>query len=109
MLALPRQKGKARRSVPVSSAAMAILSRLKAIDGSPWVFPRVLDPKRCTSVYVLQSVWDRLRRHAGLDDVRMHDLRHTVGTWAARTGANAFAIRDQLRHANVTMTSCYEC
>lgn len=30
----------------------------------------------------------------GLKDVRMHDLRHTVGTYAGQAGANAFLVRD---------------
>ena len=37
----------------------------------------------------------------------MHDLRHTVGTYAAQFGANAFLVRDLLRHKNLAMTSRY--
>lgn len=49
----------------------------------------------------------KLRAAAGLDDVRMHDLRHTVGTYAGQSGANAFLVRDLLRHSNVAMTGRY--
>jgi integrase len=59
------------------------------------------------SVYVVEDAWWRIRADAGLDDVRLHEPRHTVGTWAARTGANAFQIRDVLRHKGVAMTSRY--
>ena len=37
---------------------------------------------------------------AQLEDVRLHDLRHTVGTYAGQSGANAFLVRDLLRHKN---------
>ena len=37
----------------------------------------------------------------------MHDLRHTVGTYAGQTGANAFLVRDLLRHKNLAMTGRY--
>jgi integrase len=48
-----------------------------------------------------------VRAAAGLDDVHLHDLRHTVGTVASRHGGNAFLIRDLLRHADVSMTQKY--
>ena len=37
----------------------------------------------------------------------MHDLRHTVGTYAGQSGANAFLVRDLLRHKNLAMTGRY--
>ena len=106
-IALPHQKGRKRRPAPVPTAAMDLLARRERVEGSPFVFPRASDPSRSLSNFVVQSGWERIRRRAGLDDVRLHDLRHTVGTWAARTGANAFQIRDVLRHAGVAMTSRY--
>jgi integrase len=42
-----------------------------------------------------------------LKNARLHDLRHTVGTYAAVTGANAFAIRDLLGHKTLAMTGRY--
>jgi integrase len=40
-------------------------------------------------------------------DVRLHDLRHTVGSHAGQSGANAFLVRDLLRHKNLAMTGRY--
>lgn len=104
-IALPHQKGRTRRAAPVPTAAMDLLARRERVEGSPFVFPRAGDPSRSLSNFVVQSAWERIRRRAGLEDVQLHDLRHAVGTWAARTGANAFQIRDVLRHAGVAMTS----
>lgn len=106
-IALPRQKGRERRPHAVASAAMDLLARRVRVDGSPWVFPRAGDLSRCISGEVIQNGWARIRKAAGLDDVHLHDLRHTFGTTASRSGANAFLIRDSLRHANVTMTQRY--
>jgi integrase len=44
---------------------------------------------------------------AQIEDVRVHDLRHTVGTYAGQSGANAFFVRDLLRHKNLVMTGRY--
>ena len=49
----------------------------------------------------------KIRTAAGLADVRLHDLRHTVGTYAGQSGANAFLVRDLLRHKNLAMTARY--
>ncbi len=66
-----------------------------------------MDKSRPLSKFVLENAWQRLRAFAGLEDVRVHDLRHCVGTYAAQSGVNAFMIRDLLRHANVSMTARY--
>ena len=76
-------------------------------EGSPFVFPAPKDPQKHLSTSVLENAWQKLRAHAGLDDVRLHDLRHTVGTYASQTGMNAFGVRDLLRHRNVAITSRY--
>ena len=39
--------------------------------------------------------------------MRLHDLRHTVGTYAGQSGANAFLIRDLLRHGDLAITDRY--
>jgi integrase len=46
----------------------------------------------------------RLRERAGIRGGRLHDLRHSVGTFAALTGANAFVVRDLLGHKTLAMT-----
>lgn len=65
---------------------------------------RATDPSRSLSIFVVENAWWRIQDAADLEDVRLHDLRQTVGIWAARTGANAFQIRDVLRHSGVAMT-----
>jgi len=55
----------------------------------------------------MQRAWQRIRHEAGLDDVHLHDLRHTFGTTASRAGGNAFQIRDVLRHADIAMSARY--
>lgn len=106
-IALPHQKGRDRRPHVVPTGAIALIACRRRVDGSPWVFPRLSDPSRPVSVEVIENAWQRIRAAAKLDDVRLHDLRHTVGTWAARTGANAFQIRDVLRHKGIAMTGRY--
>ncbi|KZL22462.1 tyrosine-type recombinase/integrase [Pseudovibrio sp. Ad37] len=84
-----------------------ILTDIPRIDASPFVLPRINDQERHISIEVIESAWQRVRYHAGIPDVRIHDLRHMVGTFAAQAGSNAFLISHLLRHRNVTITNRY--
>ena len=48
-----------------------------------------------------------MRTQAKLADARFHDLRHSYGTFAGSTGANAFMVRDALGHKTVSMSNRY--
>ena len=39
--------------------------------------------------------------------MHIHDLRHTVGTYAGQAGVSGFIVRDLLRHANISTTGQY--
>jgi len=106
-IALPARKGDGRKAHPVSSGALAVLDDLPRSKKSPFVLPRAADPKRHISKEVLENAWQRVRAHAGIEDVRLHDLRHTVGTFASQAGSNAFMISHLLRHSNVAITNRY--
>lgn len=103
-ITLPSHKGGARRAHSVSSNVLAIVNEIAREEGSPWVLPA---PSEYLSKSVVENAWQRIHDHAGILDVRIHDLRHTVGTLASQTGVNAFLVRDLLRHSNVAVTARY--
>ena len=88
MLALGDSKTGPRK-VPLNSQARAILDR-QPRTGSPFVFPSPRDASRprCPDL----TFWYRVRREAGIEDVRLHDLRHTHASHAMMNGV-AFAGR----------------
>ena len=65
------------RVVPLTPPAVELLADLPRVAGNPWVFP---GRKRGTHQRNINDSWDRIRRHAGLDGVRLHDLRHSYAT-----------------------------
>ncbi len=93
--------------VVMNAPARQILKVLHKAKGSPWVLPSTRDAKRPISKAAIEAAWQRIRSAAKLEDVRLHDLRHTVGTYAGQSGANAFLVRDLLRHKNLSMTGRY--
>jgi integrase len=106
-LALPDRKGGGRVPHPVSPHVIALLGDLLQRGKGRWLFPRDDDAKKPVTVALVENAWQRVRGRAGVEDVRIHDLRHTVGTYATQAGVNAFIVRDLLRHKNVTTTDRY--
>jgi integrase len=102
---LPAAKTKGgARTVHLGAASVATLDAIEERDG--YVI-RGFDPSKPLPVSTAEKAWQRLREHAGIPDGRLHDLRHTVGTFAALAGANAFAVRDLLGHRTLAMTGRY--
>ena len=71
------------RRVWLSQAAQAILAR-QPRAASPYVFPSPRHSDKPLSHSL--CLWRRARKEAGLDDVRLHDLRHTVASQAVARG-----------------------
>jgi integrase len=106
-ITLAETKAGRAQTVMMNPPARRILKELEQAKASSWVVPSPSDSKRPLSKSAMEGVWLRIRSAAKLDDVRLHDLRHTVGTYAGQTGANAFLVRDLLRHKNLAMTGRY--
>ena len=92
------------RRVPLNIQARRILDRQPQTE-SPFVFPSLLDPSRPRS-HVL-SIWDRVRKEAGIEDCRLHDLRHTHASHAVMNGVPVPVVSRMLGHSNVRMTLRY--
>jgi integrase len=52
--------------------------------------------------------WKIARQQLGLDDLHVHDLRHTALTWAARSGATLAELMAIAGHANPTIVLRYQ-
>lgn len=51
--------------------------------------------------------WNKIRKNAGIEDFRFHDLRHTVGTRLAEKNVPVPVIKDLLAHSDVKTTMRY--
>ena len=92
------------RLVPLSPVAAQVLSRLPRLAGNPWVIP---GSKPGAHLSDLQPPWERVRRRAGLDDVRIHDLRHSFASRALALGESLPMIGKLLGHTQVQTTARY--
>ncbi len=92
------------RTVFIGAPAKELLASLER-DGAFVVHGP--DPDKPLAKGTTQLAWKRIRKRVGLEDVRLHDLRHLYGSMAGAAGFNAFMVRDLLGHRDVATTSRY--
>ena len=92
------------RVVPLPSAAAKVLEGLSRVPGNPWVFP---GRKKGDRQHNINDSWCRLRERAGLDGVRLHDLRHSYASRALALGESLSMIGELLGHRKVRTTARY--
>ena len=92
------------RQVPLNTQARSILERQQR-GGSLFVFPSPSDSSRPRGPEL--RVWYRVRREAGIEDVRLHDLRHTHASHAVMNGVPVPVVSRLLGHSNVRTTLRY--
>ncbi|WP_395370574.1 tyrosine-type recombinase/integrase [Komagataeibacter diospyri] len=103
VLRLPDSKTGAK-IVPVGKAALDVLAGIPRIDGNPYVITGKVDGQYLTDI---QKPWRRLRARAGLDTLRIHDLRHSFASDALQLGADLTMIGRLLGHTQVQTTARY--
>ena len=104
VLRLPHTKSGEEQSASLSAPALAIMQATPAIEGNPYLLPGA---KKGHHIVNIGLAWGRIRRRAGIEDVRLHDLRRTVGSWMSQAGVDLNKIKDALRHSKITTTLIY--
>ena len=92
--------------VPLVPEAMEVLKeRFKATGGGVYVLPSTgklghyREPKRA---------WESIKARAGMDNLRIHDLRRTLGSWLVRTGASTAINMKALGHKSFQAAQVYQ-
>lgn len=103
---IPDTKNGESHTVPLLDEVITILKdRQKCSEFSQWVFPsnhtaekHLTDPKK---------VWAQIMKRAKIENLRMHDLRRTMGSYQSSLGANGFIIGKTLGHKSSRATDIY--
>ncbi|NJL28580.1 MAG: site-specific integrase [Thermoanaerobaculia bacterium] len=93
-----------RKTVVLAAPALELLARLPREAGHPYVLPGW---KHGQPLGNLTDPWARIRKLAGLEDVRLHDLRHTFASTGAAAGLGLPIVGKLLGHAHHTTTQRY--
>jgi integrase len=105
---IPSTKSKNRRAttVPLTQLAIGLLERRREETPDPWVFPSPLgSADGC--IREPRKPWLRILDRAGISDLRVHDLRRSVGTWLGASNTNSYTIARALGHQSVRSGEVY--
>ncbi len=107
--------GKSRRSILLPQEALVALQRhrtqqleARLLAGPRWhdldlVFPNGIG-KPLRRTHVTERSFKKLLQHAGLRDIRFHDLRHSAATLLMAAGVHPKIVQERLGHANIGIT-----
>jgi integrase len=103
-LFVPMSKSGKPRSIALSASAMTLLQSLPRSEGNEYIFPSPLTGRPSPSLWF---PWRRIRARAGLDDVRLHDLRHSFASFLVNEGVSLYIVQALLGHVNARTTQRY--
>ncbi len=92
------------RRVPLTPAIDSVLAGIPRIESNPWV---ITGKKPGRHLAGIEGIWMRLRARAGLQDVRLHDCRHSYASRALALGEGLPMIGKLLGHRKVKTTMRY--
>ena len=93
-----------KKPVYLGAAALAVLADLPRIDGNPHIFPGRKDGLPRDG---LDRPWSVIRKAAGLDGLRVHDLRHSFASFGVGSGLGLPIIGKILGHTQPATTARY--
>jgi integrase len=100
---LPDSKTGAR-NIQLTDEVRDVLSRVKRLNSNPYV---IVGAEFGEHYKNLQSAWRKIRTKAGLEDVRIHDLRHTYASHAIAGGEELPMVKELMGHKNINTTMGY--
>lgn len=98
-------KQKKTEHLPLSELTLALLRHVKALSGdSVFVFPGRLPGQ---PIKELKTIWKTLLKEAKIDNVRIHDLRHTHASHLVSSGLSLSIVGKLLGHTQASTTQRY--
>ena len=101
---IPTSKSGKPRHVPLSAIVLEILAQVPRWEGCPFVVPNPQTRLPYKSIY---CSWNTARKEAGLPEVRMHDLRHSMASNMVNSGRSIYEVAKVLGHTQLKTTQRY--
>lgn len=71
---------------------------------SPWLFPNPATGEPFVEIY---NSWNTARQRAGLETLRIHDLRHSFASALVNGGTPLYEVQKLLGHSSIRTTERY--
>ncbi len=109
---IPSASTKSQKPIVLPLAPKAVeilLARRKKAKAARRITEFVFASSRSKSGHLVEPrfAWDRILARAGLADLRLHDLRRSLGSWQAIQGASLPIVGKSLGHTSLAATAIY--
>jgi integrase len=104
---IPKTKSGKVRHVPLSEGALEVITKVKekyGIHGFTFIFANLDTGLPFINVFYS---WNAARCRAGLDYLRIHDLRHSFASFLVNAGRSLYEVQELLGHADSRTTTRY--
>lgn len=101
---IPVSKTGRRRHIPITQEMGRLLESITETRSCPYPFGNPKTGKPFVSIYYS---WNTARRTAGLEDLRMHDLRHSFASFLVNAGRSLYEVQKLLGHTQIKTTQRY--
>ncbi len=103
-LLVPVAKSGRPRRISLNGPAIDLLRSVAQQPLNPFIFPSPITGRPCPSLFF---PWSRIRKRAGLPDVRLHDLRHSFASFLVNQGVSLYVVQGLLGHTQPRATQRY--
>jgi integrase len=102
----PRTVYLSEQAAQILEAARQLQQQTAQLDGNTprWVFANPTTGRPYSCIY---HTWNRVRQRAGLEDVRIHDLRHSFASTLVNAGVSLYEVQRLLGHVKASSTQRY--
>lgn len=102
ILTVPLSKSGKARHIALSEEALSVIKSLQG--NSKWLFPghNKQNPMSCP-----YRLWKQLKQECGLENIRIHDLRHSYASFMVNNGCSLYEVQQVLGHSDPKMTQRY--
>jgi integrase len=101
---IPDSKNGEPQFVVLTTDALKVLRRRRQSTSSVFV---LAGTSATGHIVDIKHAWKRLLDHAGIEDLRVHDLRRTMGSWLLADGHSLPLIGKVLGHKDMQSTQIY--
>jgi integrase len=92
------------RTIPLNEKAKVVIRSLEKKESNPYVFCGGIPGQHLKET---KTTWRKVRKLAGISDVRLHDLRHSFASFALKKGVDLYTVSKLLGHKNIKTTTRY--
>jgi integrase len=107
LLEASHTKSRKRRFIPLNDSAICAFNRIRVWQDERGLSSDFVFAWERGVIKSFQTSWTSALQRSGIENFRIHDLRHTFASWLVMQGESIYVVKDLLGHSSITQTEIY--